>query len=94
MNDKIHKLIDGWHTETDTEKANDINEFIERLIEENQLHIDNEYQRKKNGMMIVAEMQIDEVKKTKKKLMKILKFEQNSDRQINKKIKNEIKKLK
>lgn len=92
-NEKINKLIDGWHKETDAEKENDINEFIEKLIEENQIHIDKEYERKKNGMLIVAEMEIDEVKKARKKQLNILKFEQNQCKKINKTIKNEIKKL-
>ena len=69
MNDKIKKLINGWDNENDEEKNNDIIEFINSLITEKKYDIEAEYKRKIHGMIMVAEMRIDEIKKTKPKLI-------------------------
>ena len=93
MSDRIKKLIDGWHKETDEEKSNDINEFINKLITEKENEIMSEYKRKIHGMIMVAEMQIDEIKKTKPKLIKILKFEQNQNKTVHHEISYRIKEI-
>lgn len=93
MNDKIKKLINGWDNENDEEKNNDIIEFINSLITEKKYDIEAEYKRKIHGMIMVAEMRIDEIKKTKPKLIKILKFEQNQNKTVNHEISYRIKKI-
>ncbi|MDO5561145.1 MAG: hypothetical protein Q4F95_16335 [Oscillospiraceae bacterium] len=90
MDENTKKLISDWEKESDKEKHRDINEFINTLKDRIKDTAEERFKEELNRMMIVTEIQMMEYKK-KKKNIRILKFEQNENKQVNSKIKKVIK---
>ena len=85
MDEKTKELIRGWHSESDDERALDIEKFLERIMSENSEAINSQCERKIKSMVISAEVRIDEIKRTVPKTVDKFKF--------NKPIKGKLKRI-
>jgi len=86
----IKKLIDKWESQSDEERAININKLIDDILLDKNEEFSKETEQKLKRIDIINEIAIDEIKKDKKQ-NNILKFEQN--KKIKKKIKKIIKKI-